>query len=119
MSDVQPTLKQLVRLVKHEHFSPSRGYSLHLKQQVANYVQARRDEGLTWEQIGRDLPVSVNAAQRWRSEQRARIDKPGFVPVQIEVSTPEPTPLCLTSPSGFRLTGLSLDEAAQLLTRLQ
>ena len=83
---------------------------------IARYAHPRRREGITWTNIAKELPVSSSTVRIWT---RAHPEPPSMVPVVIQPDAPAPRgSLTLVSPGGYRLQGLSLRQAVDLLRRL-
>ena len=108
----------------HARFTPSQsrvGYPREFQEMVARYTLARRQEGWSWREISSQLPISSTTASTWMSRLEAKGGR-SLVAVQVvEDPTPSPLPesgLVLTSPKGFQLTGMTLDQAARLLGHL-
>ena len=105
-------------------FTPSQsrvGYPREFQEMVARYTLARRQEGWSWREISNQLPVSSTAASTWMA--RLETEEAGsLVAVQVVDDLAQPPPpvsgLVLTSPAGYRLTGMTLDQAALLLGHL-
>jgi len=98
-------------------------YPDEFKRLVVQYARPRREKGMTWAVIAKALPVSSTTARKWLI--RAEPGKRSLVPVTIvedatNVVSQSPAPgLRLTNPAGYQLTGLSLEQAAQLLGHLR
>ncbi len=98
------------------------GFPDELKRLVAAYVRLRREEGSSWSVAAEPLPVSSTTARKWavREEPPARTLVPVAVIDDVEPVRTEPVVgLRLTSPAGYQLTGLSLEQAVQLLGHLR
>ena len=98
------------------------------KQAVVAYVRPLRQAGATWSSAAQRLPVSVTTVRKWcvRSEQRQQpmrlvpvkvVHEPSVVDGHVAIDGHQAA-LCLTSPGGFRLTGISLQDARSLLESL-
>lgn len=87
---------------------------------VVQYAQPLRAKGATWAAIARSLPVSSTTVRKWTvlTEPAPRSMVPVTVVEAAPVSIPPASGLRLTSPAGFQLTGLSLEQAAQLMSHL-
>jgi hypothetical protein len=97
---------------------PRRRYSATLQQEAVAYWQRRRDQdGLRT--IAAALGVAPWTLHRWTRIPRTRA---GFRPIAVvaPVSTVAPGALTITmTTEGPRVDGLTVDAAAQLLTRLR
>lgn len=117
------------------------GYSADVRERVVAYARVQRARGASWKSLGRRLGIAATTLRRYvlqascREAGRARTDeaeqsgvrertseRPAVAPVPVTVSLPTavraPMALALVSPAGFRLEGLDLDGAAQLLRYL-
>jgi hypothetical protein len=95
-------------------------------------ARTRLAEGLTRHAVAGELGIHWNTLERWLDSTPGMA--PSFLPVVLDApvgSTPQARvegttlgrpassgPLTLVSPSGFRLDGLSLDDAITALRRL-
>jgi hypothetical protein len=115
----QSTAHQLrAEVLAHQaHLTPA-GYPPKLRAQVGAYARAKRAEGLTWRAIAEEVGLSRTAVATWAKE-AAPQGASRLVPVVLVEEPQEGTPLSLVSPHGFRLEGLSLQQAAQLLGLLR
>lgn len=98
---------------------PHFGATPELKHLVARHAQLRRETGWTWKAISAELPISPTTTRAWMRGVQA--EPGGLVPVTLTAESVSPVAtkeLLLISPAGFRLSGLSLDQAARLLGRL-
>lgn len=91
-------------------------YSPEVRRVVGRYTRRRRDEGARWSDIQREVGVSSTSARTWM----VALEAGGFQQVVI-VDPPDEraNQLVITSPSGFALSGCSLDEAVVLMQRLR
>jgi len=93
-----------------------------LRERVVAYARRRRRGGATIRAVGVELGFSYETIRRWTSV--AAADGVETVPVPVEIvaaaaaSAVERT-MSVVSPAGFRVDGLSLDEAATLLRALR
>ena len=87
-----------------------------LRAAIAAYA---RDERAAWRSCGAiaaRLGVSAESIRRWALSEPGCNGRGELVPVQVVAeATP---PLTVWSPSGYRVDGLSVGEAAELLRRL-
>ena len=111
-------------------------YPKALKRDVAALAWKRRDEGRSQDDVSAELGLSKSSVSRWMYQFRPDVEQGAdgrsrsgaMVPVRVRVSTPQPASLPshpsassstgvlrLVTPGGYRLEGLSLGEAAQLL----
>ena len=108
---------------------PNEQYPEDIRHAVVAYASRQRKRGRSWEWIGERLQVSGSCVNRWCGEEpspaspasptESETETPrALVPVQVQPEVePEPSDngLVLVSPRGFRLLGLRLSDAAQLL----
>jgi|GEM_PF-6255377 len=97
---------------------PQHAFSPEVRQAAGRYAQRRRGEGARWCDIEQELGLSSTTARKWMRS----LEPAGFQQVVIVDSPqvePMGAPLTLTNPSGFALSGLSLEQAAALLQRLR
>jgi len=94
-----------------------------LRGEVLVYTATRRKLGATWQSIAQELGLSASGLQRWSAratgETRLRRVRIGRGPMPAP-STPQGTvgSLVLVSPRGFRLEGLEVFQALELLHSL-
>jgi len=125
MLDV-PAARALLRQTRPRRHAD--GYPPDVRACIVTLVRARLADGLSLNAVARELGVSRTTLRQWLS--RSPEAPPAFVPVLVEQpaesagppapasrSTP-PIPLTLVSPSGFRLDGLTLDDAIVALRLL-
>jgi len=132
------SLLQRTRPRRHAH-----GYPTEVHAPVVALVRAKLADGVSLNAIASELGVHGDTLQRWLA--RTPATEPAFVPVVVQQTLPPaegvcpdaapaqpqptaaPTPphpatsstrLTLTSPSGFRLDGLSMHDAIHALRQL-
>ncbi len=89
-----------------------------VRDEVCRYVARRREKGAPWALIARETGLDVRKLQRWHSRARRRSSVAVLRPVEV-LPAPEPAAtLTLISPSGVRVEGLQIEQAAQLLRLL-
>ncbi len=74
-----------------------------------SYFELRRREGARVSAIAEELGVGKTTLERWRSRDS------GFVRVE---AVPAASEVTLVSPSGYRVEGLSADQAIEYVSRL-
>jgi transposase len=89
-----------------------------VKARVRLYALGRREQGATLSQIGDELGLSVRNVQRWSATGGGARRGRAIVPVAVEVIAERRATVSVVSPSGYRLEGVGLDEAVQLLRAL-
>ena len=89
-----------------------------VRDEVCRYAVRRRKAGAAWVRIARETGLDVRKLQRWNTRARRAASVPVLRPVEV---LPEPEPLVvltLIAPSGVRIEGLGLEQAAQLVRLL-
>lgn len=90
-------------------------YPAELRDEIVAWVHAERRRGRAWHELSARLGLRPTTLQRWferpSESTRAR-------PVVVRAEAAEPTRLALVGPAGWRIEGLSLDDARQLLAAL-
>ncbi len=90
-------------------------YPAELRDGIVVWVHAERRRGRAWQEISARLGLRPTTLQRWCGRPspptRAR-------PVVVRPEALEPTRLALVGPAGWRIEGLSLEDARQLLASL-
>lgn len=112
-------IQALYRRLGPDHH-PRDGFPDELRDLIGRFTRQQRADGQTWRQIAKQLPVSSTTAHRWMLQ----TEPAALVPVVVTGEPkPEigasPGPLVITSPTGFRLSGITIEQAAQLLGHLQ
>ena len=78
--------------------------------------------GLSESAACKAVGISLKSLRRWRDEPRTPQFRPVEVTALVPIATPEkeaPRPsLCLVAPGGYRVDGLTLEDAAALLRAL-
>jgi transposase len=90
-----------------------RRYSRQLRRDAVAYLERKKRDGASVEQVASELGVSVLSLSRWSGEQ-ARVGS--LVPVEVVV--PESTELSVVTPGGYRIEGLSEESVVRLVERL-
>jgi hypothetical protein len=67
--------------------------------------------------ISKELGVARDTVRLWTLTPAVRKEAAALVPVEVVADRSQPT-VAVVSPSGFRLEGLTLDEAVVVLARL-
>jgi len=84
-----------------------------LRARLTAAARKLRSGGASWVAIGEALGVTGETARRWCASAST-----GTALVPVQVAEPEEQPVSLVSPSGYRVEGLSLEQAAKLLRAL-
>lgn len=90
-------------------------YSAELKTRVVAWAELRRRQGASWPVLSAELGLGLDTVRRW-CEASAKPTKrmQALVPVRVVPSRAART-LSVVSPGGFRIDGLSPEEAVALL----
>jgi len=99
-------------LSRHE---PARGirYDPELKRQAIAFAKEQRRSGASWANIATELGLNFETVRRWCGEARSMR--------RVEVVEDEPRPtttVSIVSASGFRLEGLTLEQAITTMRAL-
>lgn len=94
-----------------------------LHAEVKRYAALRRRAGASWRTIAESVGVSASALQRWGAGEGRLGAQPGLRRVRVRgegapgkaIAT---APLVLISPSGFRVEGLGVAQALEMLRGL-
>ncbi len=89
-----------------------------VRDEVCRYAIRRRKAGAAWAAIARETGLDVRKLQRWNTRARRAASVPVLRAVEV---LPEPEPLVvltLIAPSGVRIEGLAVEQAAHLLRLL-
>ena|SRR5258706_11507669 len=92
-------------------------YAIEVKRRAIEYAKRRRAQGRSLAEIGVELGLSVETVRRWCLASSA---KPrGKALVAVELMEPPRSLLSVVSPSGYRVEGLTLEEAVTVLRALR
>ena len=80
------------------------------RKEAVAYFERRRGEGASVARIAAELGVGKTTLERWRPR--------GSRFVRVEAVADSGAAVALVSPSGYRIEGLSLEQAVGLLSRL-
>jgi hypothetical protein len=86
--------------------------------EVCRYAGPRRSEEAAWAVIARETGLGVPKLQRWNARARPAASVPGLRSVEVMQEPESSQTLTLIAPSGVRVEGLGVREAAQLLRRV-
>jgi hypothetical protein len=94
-------------------------YPEQLRTRVMAWAAGRRAAGASWQQIKRELGQRFDTVRRWCTTDTAAASRTrALVPVRIVRDEPAVRAVAVVSPTGFRVDGLTLSEAAALLREL-
>lgn len=98
-------------------------YPEEFRQRAARWATRQRRGGQTQAAIQRQVDVPWVTIQRWMQTltEQAETESTSLVPVQIDRLSSSATAdgMVLTSPDGWRLEGLTVDQAVEVLGRLR
>lgn len=89
-----------------------RRYSAAMRLRVRMAATRMRADGMGWQVIGKEMGIPHETVRRFCSDKTVG----DFVPV--EVATMASTVIVLVTPKGFRVEGVSVAEAAELIRQL-
>jgi transposase-like protein len=95
-----------------------------VRQAVLAWVESARLSGRPWDEVSQAVGLSATTLQRWRREAAGGLptDTPtAMLPVVLREARSEPAGqgcLTLVTPSGLRVEGLAVAQAAELIARL-
>lgn len=90
-------------------------YPAALRDEIVAWVHQERRRGRAWHELSARLGLRPTTLQRWCGPPPR---SPRARPVVVRPEVPKPTRLALVGPAGWRVEGLSLDDARQLLASL-
>jgi hypothetical protein len=107
-----PSQSLLRSLSAHQ---PGRGklYPPDTQARVVEFAQRRRAEGVSWNQIAGELGMRFETVRRWCAR------APTMRAVEVVAETRPSGAVSVLSPSGYRLEGLTLEEAVTVLRALE
>ena len=86
-----------------------------VREEVARYGGEQHAAGKTWGEIAASLELTRESVRRCcQRAARGGEGSPALLPVRVRGEAPA-LRLCVTAPGGFRVEGLSLEQAASLL----
>lgn len=89
-----------------------RRYSLAMQMRVRTAATRMRADGAGWQAIGKEMGIPHETVRRFCADKTDG----GFVPV--EVATLASAGMVLVTPNGFRVEGIAVAEAAELIRQL-
>jgi len=92
-----------------------------VREVVMRYVAEARSHDISWEEISRTVGLSQSALMRWQRPRRRA--QRALLPVAVAGNATEPAgtsggTITVTTPAGYRVEGLRIDEATELLRTL-
>ena len=104
-------METMAELAEAARNRAGRRYDKSLKERVMSFVLQERKSGRSWNALGEGLGISIQTLQKWsrdRSSVPSKLLRVRTKPLVGEVS--------LVSPSGWKIEGLSLSQALELMT---
>lgn len=101
-----------------------RYYPPALRARITSWARRRLASGDSVNAVAREVALHPTTLAAWLSASATLSKSTALVPVEVVV-TPDrapptkATPVALVSPSGYRVEGLTLDDALRALTRLR
>jgi transposase-like protein len=90
-----------------------------VRRELIAFARVRRRDGVGVRRIAAATGVSPESIRRWTARAEPRSGAREVVAVEVVAEVPAPTgALTVSSPSGYRLDGLTLDDAVFVLGRL-
>jgi transposase len=106
-------IERIRRTVGELRVGTARRYPRELKVEIVRVAEGLRAKGWGWQRIATQL--GMPKLKSFVAEVRGKC--PSFVPVRV-VEANTHTSVAVVSPGGYRVEGLGLAEAAELLRRL-
>ena len=116
-----------LRILRRELAPRARGPGLHypdeLRGRIARWARRQLEDGASLGALASALGVHRETLRRWTAgaaRPPTGAARPlALVPVEVVVDEPPAGTLSVVSPAGFRIDGLTLDEAIAALSRLR
>ena len=90
-----------------------------IREQVLGYVAAGRAEGASWDALAEAVGLSATTLQRWEANRLEPVRDGALVPVTVDsdpvVLAQVGAAVVLHSPGGWRVEGLGVGEAIDIL----
>ncbi|MEY2934725.1 MAG: hypothetical protein RL033_5474 [Pseudomonadota bacterium] len=112
----QQTAKELRRELDGVTGRQGRCFPRDLKERTSIWIAERRAAGATAAQIAAELGLASGTVLRW--EKAGKRSARALVPVEVVADVAVAGALAVVSPSGFRIEGLSFENAVALLRAL-
>ena len=129
MDEVEKLRRRVIQERRGGSGRDGKAYSTKLRREVSAYLQAARAKGMSPNQLGPALGLSIPTAYEWSSKAPTRKGKPSSKAFRQIVVAAEPTAttrdesnvvsrIVVTGPGGLQASGLGVAELAELLRRL-
>jgi len=92
-----------------------------VRRKLIAFARGRRGDGIGVRRIAAATGVSPESIRRWTQRGETRLTARELVPVELRVEVPRAEPrgaLSVISPSGYRIDGLTFEQAVVALGRL-
>ena len=106
-------METMAELAEAARNRPNQRYGESLKQRLIHFVVQERISGRSWSSLSKGLGISAKTLQSWDLTRRSGSTKLLRVRTTSTVSE-----VSLVSPSGWKIEGLTLPQALQLMTEL-
>jgi transposase-like protein len=120
---MQPDIQ--AEFVHLHHFAAQhteRGYPVEFRQRAVVLGDHLSERDWTQQRVVKALGISRPTLRRWRQEQEAddeaSVVEPALRPVEVALPAASPHAVSVTSPGGWRIDGLGLDQVVELLRRV-
>jgi hypothetical protein len=90
----------------------ARRYPLALRQAVLDWVERAKHAGMSEGQCSADLGIPTKRFERWRGGRR--IARRAAV-VRVAVQEPSPAAVSFVTPSGYRIEGITIEQAVAMI----
>lgn len=129
MDEVAKLRRRVIQEQRRGSGRDGKAYSTKLRREVSAYLQAARAKGMSPNQLGPALGLSIPTAYEWSSKaptRRGKTSTNAFRQIAV-VAEPMATTRCesnvanrivVTGPGGLQASGLGVTELAELLRRL-
>ena len=95
-----------------------RRYPQELRRRVVAWASRKHRAGASWQEIKKELGLQWDSVRRWCQLETKSMPTRALVPVRVVPTLAAERLVSVSSPGGFRIEGLTLDEAAELLRAL-
>lgn len=107
-------METMTELAEAVSSRPKRRYEVSLKQRIMHFVAQERLSGRSWSSLSTGLGVAEQTLKKWSREQ----DPPRCRLLHVRTVSASTGLVSVVSPSGWKIEGLDLSQALQLVTDL-